>query len=73
MKAIRAHSVAELTTDSNARGSFPKVAAGRYFLFGRFYRVTKPVRAGGMLWNLRIDLKPGQNQLRLSVDDAALK
>lgn len=73
MKAIRAHRVAEMTTDANARGSFPTVPAGRYYLFGRFYRVTKPVRAGGMLWNLRIDLKPGQNLLRLSVDAAALK
>jgi hypothetical protein len=47
MKAIRTHSLAELTTDSNARGSFPKVAAGRYFLFGRFYRVTKPYGQAG--------------------------
>jgi hypothetical protein len=73
MKAIRAHSVAEMTTDVNARGSFPNVPAGNYYLFGRFYRITKPVRGGGMLWNLNLVLKPGQNMHRLTVDDAALK
>jgi hypothetical protein len=73
MKSLRAHSVAELTTDANARGISPAVPAGTYYLFGRFYRITKPVRGGGMLWNLRVTLKPGQNTLRLSVDDAALK
>ena len=73
MKAIRAHSVAEITTDVNARGTFPSVASGTYYLFGRFYRITKPVRGGGVLWNLEIELKPGQNALILSVNNAALK
>lgn len=73
MKAIRAHSVAEMTTDANARGTFPGVPPGTYYLFGRFYRVNKPVRAGAVSWNQRVTLKPGQNLLRLSVDDAALK
>jgi len=73
MKAIRSHSVADMTTDANARGSFPSVPAGNYYLFGRFYRITKPVRGGGMLWNLNLQLKPGQNVHRLTVDDAALK
>jgi hypothetical protein len=73
MKAIRAHSVAEVTTDANARGTFSRVPAGTYYLFGRFYRVTKPVRAGGVLWNLPLQLRLGQNTLALSVDNAALK
>jgi len=73
MKAIRAHSVAEMTTDANARGAFPGVPPGTYYLFGRFYRVNKPVRAGAVSWNQRVTLKPGQNLLRLSVDNAALK
>jgi hypothetical protein len=73
MRAIRAHSVAEVTTDGNARGTFPSVPAGAYYLFGRFYRITKPARGGGVLWNLEIQLKPGPNTLALSVDNAALK
>ena len=73
MKAIRAHVVAETTTDEDARATFPGVAAGNYYLFGRFYRITKPVRGGGVLWNLPVQLKPGSNALPLSVDNAALK
>jgi hypothetical protein len=73
MKTIRAHSVAEVTTDANARGNFPSVPAGTYYLFGRFYRITKPARGGGVLWNLQVQLRPGQNALALSVDNAALK
>jgi len=73
MKAVRSHSVAQMTTDAEARGTFPRVPAGTYYLFGRFYRLHKPVRAGGMFWNLRVDLKPGQNLIRLSVANAAWK
>ena len=73
MKAVRAHSVAEMTTDANARGTFPAVPAGTYYLFGRFYRLQKPVRAGGMFWNMKVDLKPGRNVIRLSVQNAAWK
>ncbi len=73
MKAIRAHSAAQMTTDDNARGVFPKVPAGTYYLFGRFYRIQKPVRGGGCTWNLKVTVKPGQNVLNLSVENAALK
>jgi hypothetical protein len=73
MRAVRSHSIAQMTTDSQARGAFPKVPPGTYYLFGRFYRLHRPVRAGGMFWNLRIDLKPGQNLIRLSVANAAWK
>jgi len=73
MKAIRSHSVAEMTTDANARGTFPRVPAGTYHLYGRFYRVQKPFRGGGMVWNLRVVVKPGQNTLILTVNNAAYK
>lgn len=70
MRAVRAHSAAEMTTDANARGTFPSVPAGTYYLYGWYYRVRKPVRAGPVAWNLKVELKPGQNTLRLSVKDA---
>lgn len=72
-KTIRAHSVAVMTTDAAARGAFPAVPAGTYYLFGRFYRVKKPMRGGGMTWNMKVTLKPGPNLIRLTVDNAALK
>jgi hypothetical protein len=73
MKAIRSHSVAQMTTDANARGVFPSVPAGSYYLYGRFYRVQKPFRGGGMVWNLRVVVKPGPNAIILTVDNAAYK
>ncbi len=73
MKAIHLHTVAQMTTDGNAAGTFTNVPAGAYYLYGRFYRITKPVRSGGMVWNFKVQVKPGPNTLRLTVDEAALK
>lgn len=73
MKAIRSHSVAGMTTNANARGIFPSVPAGTYYLYGRFYRVQKPVRGGGMVWDLKVVLSPGQGTITLSVNNAAYK
>jgi hypothetical protein len=70
---MRPYSAGEVKTDAGGRGVLPGVPPGTYYLFGRFYRVNKPVRAGAVSWNQRVTLKPGQNLLRLSVDDAALK
>ena len=73
IKGIRSHSVAEMTTDANARGIFPGVPAGTYFLYGRFYRVQRPFRGGGMVWSLKVVVKPGPNTLILTVNNAAYK
>lgn len=73
MKAIRSHSVAQMTTDANATGTFPPVPAGTYYLYGRFYRVQKPYRGGGMVWNLKTIIRPGVNRLTLTVNNAASK
>jgi len=73
MKAVRAHSVAQMTTDANARGTFSNVPAGTYYLYGSFYRTHKPVRTGGLVWDLKVEVKPGQNTTMPSVDNAAWK
>lgn len=67
LKATSAHSVAKITTDALARGVFPKVPAGTYYVFGQF--------TGGhpVIWNLRVELKPGPNALILSPQNAAYK
>lgn len=72
MDGIRSHAVAMVTTDANARGTFPDVPAGTYYVFGRFYRGGRRP-AGGMFWNYKVELRPGRNLLQLSVDKAALK
>lgn len=72
MDGIKSHAVATVTTDANARGTFPKVPAGSYYVFGRFYRGGKRP-AGGMFWNHKVELRPGSNVLQLSADKAVLK
>ena len=71
MRSIRAHSAASVTTDANAQAVFTNLLQGTYYLFGRFYRMRKPVRRGGMYWNLRTEIKPGANRLVLSVSNAS--
>jgi hypothetical protein len=70
MASVRAHAVAEVTTDAMARGAFPAVPAGVYYLFARFYRLEKPVRRGGLMWSTKMALRPGANRYTLSVGDA---
>lgn len=70
MSSIRAHAVAEATTDAMARGTFPAAPAGVYHLFARFYRLEKPVRRGGLMWSTKIALGPGANQHTLRAGDA---
>jgi hypothetical protein len=67
MAAIRAHAVAEMTTDAQARGEFPAVPAGVYYLFGRFHH--EGLR--GAIWNLRLALPAGRSRVGLSIDNAA--
>jgi len=71
MKSIRAHSVGSVTTDANAQATFTNLPQGTYYLFGRFYRLRKPVRGGGMYWNVRTGIKAGANRLTLSVSNAS--
>lgn len=66
MKTIRAHAVAEVTTDEQARGVFPAVPAGVYYLFGRFHH--QGLR--GAIWNLRREIPPGRSQATVSIGNA---
>lgn len=67
VKARKAHTITETTTNTSAKGVFPKVPAGTYYLFGQF--------TGGhpLIWNLKVGLKPGQNTLTISPDNAGWK
>lgn len=60
LNSIRSYMVA--TTKLNANGSvtFPNVPTA-----GTFYVVTETLRSHHLLWNVRVDLKPGSNSIRL--------
>jgi len=60
LNGVRSYMVA--TTKLNANGSvtFPNVPTT-----GTFYVVTETLRSHHLLWNVRVDLKPGSNSIRL--------
>ena len=64
-KALRAHVLAETVTDAAAKATFATVPAGTYYLFGQ-YTAGRP-----MTWDLKIELKPGNNIVNLSPKNAA--
>lgn len=64
--AIAADGVAGAKTDVNGKAQFPAIPAGTYYLFGttRYNNVL-------LLWNLKVDVKPGQNSVTLDQRNAA--
>jgi len=64
-KALRSHVLAETVTDAAANATFASVPAGTYYLFGQY--------TGGhpLTWNLKIEVKPGNNAVTLSPKNAA--
>lgn len=65
MRPVRADMAAETIADANGMGIFPSVASGTYFLF---IMVVHPDRT--VVWNRRIDLKPGKNVVALIEQNA---
>ncbi len=65
LQGIQGDALGVLTTDPQGRAQTPPLAAGSYYVFGTTKQGTK-----AMMWNLRVDLKPGDNAVRLDQDNA---
>ncbi|HEX5006469.1 MAG TPA: hypothetical protein VFV70_05115, partial [Hyphomonadaceae bacterium] len=63
-KAFRSHILAETVTDDAAKATFASVPPGTYYLFGQ-YTGGRP-----LTWDLKIEVKPGNNILSLSPKNA---
>jgi hypothetical protein len=66
MEAVKPHIVATTTTDFGGKGQFSPVAPGTYHLMH-----VGEIGRSVVLWNLKIDLKPGQNSITLDQNNAA--
>lgn len=66
MTALKPHIIQSVITDFGGKGSFEPVPAGTYYLMG----VTETPR-GYAIWNLKVDLKLGQNSVTLDQNNAA--
>lgn len=65
MQGIQADALGVLTTDPHGNAHTPPLAAGTYYVFGSTRRGTE-----SMLWNVRVDLKPGTNSVTLDQRNA---
>jgi hypothetical protein len=66
MMSIKPHIVVSAMTDFQGRGQFPALKPGTYYLFH-----VSEVGRNVVLWNLKVDLKPGQNSITLDQNNAA--
>lgn len=64
--AISSHAVVAAKTDINGKAAFAGVPAGTYYLMGMAISNNQPI-----MWNLRVDLKPGANSVTVDQRNAA--
>jgi len=60
LNGVRSYMVATTKLDANGSVTFPNVPST-----GTFYVVTETLRSHHLLWNVRVDLKPGSNSIKL--------
>ena len=65
---IRTHATAKATTDLHGKLSFSPVVPGVYYILG--WSTTR-TEYQLMIWNYRVDLKPGVQNVSLSSSDSA--
>lgn len=66
MEALKPHIIQSVTTDFGGKASFEPVPPKVYYLMG-FNETPR----GYAIWNLKVDLKPGQNSVTLDQNNAA--
>jgi len=62
---MAAASVKTVTLDAGGRANFPELPAGVYYVFG-----STKYGSGHLLWNLRVELRPGGQTLTLNERNA---
>jgi hypothetical protein len=65
LSGIAAYSAANVKLDADGKATLPAVAAGTYYLFGSVQYNKQP-----LLFDLRIELKPGANSVTLGERNA---
>ena len=65
MEAIRPHIIQTVTTAFSGKASFKPVPTKTYYIMG-----AKATPNGFAMWDLRVDLKPGQNSIILDQNNA---
>ena len=63
--AVRPHIIQTITTGFDGKATFETVAAGTYYLMG-----MSETPKGYVIWNLKVELKPGKNFVTLDQNNA---
>lgn len=66
LAGIETHDAGYLKADVNGQAQFPALPSGTYYLFAMTRYNNQP-----MVWNLQVDLRPGQNSVMLHQQNAA--
>lgn len=66
MESVKPHIIASTTTDFGGKGQFSSVKPGTYYLMH-----VGEIGRNVVLWNLKVELKAGQNSLTLDQNNAA--
>lgn len=66
MEALKPHIIQTVTTDFGGKAQFSSLAAGNYYLMG-----VAHTPKGMAVWNLKVQLNPGQNSVTLDQNNAA--
>jgi hypothetical protein len=65
LSAVAAYSAGSVKVDADGKATFPAVAAGTYYVYGAVQYNKQP-----LLFDLRIDLRPGTNSVTLGERNA---
>jgi len=66
MEALKPHILQTVTTDFGGKAQFQPVVVGSYYLMG-----VAQTPKGLALWNIKVELNPGQNSFTLDQNNAA--
>jgi hypothetical protein len=66
MLKLKPHILTSTTTDFNGKGQFTDLAEGVYYIMH-----VSEIGRSVILWNLRVEVKPGQNSVTLDQNNAA--
>ncbi len=66
MTALKPHTIQTVTTGFDGKATFQPTATGTYYLMG-----VSETPNGYVIWNLKVEIKPGKNSVILDQNNAA--